>query len=510
MAAADSSGRELRDPGAVRNTLLQFANQLASGVFTAGLTLYLVRALGASGYGVYALALSIAGLLALPAGFGIPMSVGRYLADHRNDAGQPRAILTLGLKLQVPLALVATAALFAAAGPVAQAYGNPHLEWPLRWAALALFGQTMFGFLSYASMSVRRVSIGLWMSIVESATETVASIALVIAGAGAAGATLGKAAGYCVASLAGLYLILRLLGGLRGRVTVRPRVSARAVLGYAGATFIVDVGISALSQLDVLLVGALLTSAAVGSLSAVMRVLAVLSYLGLAVASGVAPRLSLGGGSPDTRAFSLSIRYLLILQGVVIAPMVVWAQPIVNLLFGPGFEGAVKVMQVLSVAAFVSAPTALLSLSVTYLGEARRRVRIVLWTLLVGAVLIYVLIRTVGLVGAAIGDDLVEIAYTAANFWICTRLIDVDVARLGLCVVRTVLAAGAMAVPLFLIGTDHLDVARWLVGSLLGAAAYAATMLLSREVTIGELRSLGARLIAEIRPKRSAVNDVSG
>ena len=56
----------------VRNTLLQLTSQIAGLVFTGGLTLYLVRALGASGYGVYALAVSIGGLILTRRGWGCP------------------------------------------------------------------------------------------------------------------------------------------------------------------------------------------------------------------------------------------------------------------------------------------------------------------------------------------------------------------------------------------------------------------------------------------------------
>jgi O-antigen/teichoic acid export membrane protein len=231
--------------------------------------------------------------------------------------------------------------------------------------------------------------------------------------------------------------------------------------------------------------------------------LAVLGYLGVAVAGGVAPRLSLGSGSPDARAFAQGIRYLLLLQGLAVAPLVVWAKPVIDLVFGPGYESSVEVLQVLSVGMFVTAPAALLSLSVTYLGEARRRVRIVLWTLLLGVVVTYALIQTLGLVGAAVADDVVAIAYLSANLWICTRLISVDLRGLAWSLARTVMAMAAMAVPLLLLGTDHLSLIEWIVGLVAGVAAYVATLLLTREISIAELRSVGGRVLIEVRPKSS-------
>ena len=76
----------------------------------------------------------------------------------------------------------------------------------------------------------------------------------------------------------------------------------------------------------------------------------------------------------------------MIAQGLVIAPMLVWAKPIVELLLGPGYGSSVQILRVLTVVAFVSAPAALISSAVTYLGEGRRRIIVVLGTLLLGSV----------------------------------------------------------------------------------------------------------------------------
>jgi O-antigen/teichoic acid export membrane protein len=490
----------LADPGAVRNTLLQLASQVAGVVFTGGLTLYLVRALGPSGYGVYALAVSVGGLLLLPAGLGLPWAIGRFVADHRSDLGQVRAILGLGLKIQLPAAIVASVGLFAASGAIADAYGQPRLGWPLRWVAVSLLGRAMFGFLTSVATSLRRVAVGLWMAIIESATETSASVVLVVAGAGATGATLGKAIGYSVGSAAGLLLTLRLLGIGRKWRAAPLKVGVRTVMKYAGAMLVVDAAWSAISQIDVVLIGAVLGSFAVGSFGAVIRVMGVLGYLGIAVSSGVAPRLSLAGGDPDTRSFNEALRYLIILQGLVIAPLLVWAEPIVHLLLGSKYRHAAEIMRVLTVYFVVGAPASLVSVAVTYLGEARRRVIIMIATLGFGAVITYVLLRAVGVLGAAIADDLVQIVYIVANVWIASRLITVELRRLAWSSVRTLLAAGAMALPLAVIGTHHLSAVQWVVGGCASGLVYAGMLIVTRELTIAELRVLATRLWVGLRP----------
>lgn len=496
VGALTSTNEVAADAGAARNTLLQFASQLATMLFTAGLTLYLVRALGAGTYGVYALAVSVGGLMLFPAGMGLPMGVGRFLADHRSSPHQLREIFRVGTRLQVPAAMSAAVGLFAVSGAIADAYQEPRLGWPLRWVALSVFGQAMFSYLASVGQSVRRASVGLCMTVVESAVETASGIALVVVGAGAAGAALGKFVGYSVATCAGIYLTVRLLGR-RGPNAAEPRqVSLRMLTGYAGAMFIVDVTWTAIAQLDVVLIGAVLNSMAVGSFGAVLRISAVLGYLGVAVASGVAPRLSLAGGDPDVRSFVNGVRYLTIVQGLVIAPMVVWAGPIVHLLLGSGYRDAPGIMRALTPFVFLGGPAALITVAVSYLGEARRRVPINIGTLALGLLATFLLIHAVGVVGAAAGDDVIRVVYVSAHLWLCGKLISLDFRSLAWSAARTVMAASAMALVLLAVGTGHLTPAQWILGGSAGVAAFLTVLVLTRELSLGEIRGLGTSLRA--------------
>lgn len=489
----DPAEAVIAEAGAARNTLLQLIGQVASAAFVAGLTLYLVRALGASGFGTYALAANIGALLVLPAGLGLPWAIGRFLADHRTDPAEVRAIFRVGLRLQVPAALVVAGIVFAASGLIAGAYHQPRLAWPLRWMAASVVGQALVLYLTSVGTSVRRVSVGLVISVVESVVEAAAAIALVIAGGAAAGAALGKLAGYMVATGLGIYLTRRLLGQPRGERRHPRHLTIGDIGRYAGAMFIVDFIWSALAQLDVLLIGAILSSAAVGSFGAVTRILAVLSFVPAAVTSGVAPRLSLGGAGPDVAMFERALRFLIVLQGVVIPPLVIWAQPITSLLLGGGYHSAAGIMRVLAAYSFIGAPAALITVSVTYMGAARRRVLIVVTAFVVAVVLTVVLLHSVGVVGAAIADDVFYVGYVAAHLRICHDLVGLDLRRLGLCTARTLLAAAAAAAVLVAFGTDQLTVADWILGAGAAVVVYGSVLLVTGETSLREARAaLGA------------------
>jgi hypothetical protein len=107
------------------------------------LTIYLVRALGPPGYGVFALAVGLGSLLTLPSDFGISSSTARFVAEHRGDRRVVAALVGDAFRLKLVIALVVCAGLFAGADLIASAYDNPSLAWPLKGVAVALFGQNL-------------------------------------------------------------------------------------------------------------------------------------------------------------------------------------------------------------------------------------------------------------------------------------------------------------------------------------------------------------------------------
>ena len=486
---AEPAAPALQDAGAARNTVLQMASQLANLVFTGGLSLFLVRALGPSHFGVYSLAISVAGLVVIPAGLGVPTAIGRFIADRQTDRSQLRETFWLGMRLQLPAAVIAAVGLFATSGLIAAAYHRPGLAWPLRLAALSVAGQVLFAFLATVVTALRQGHVALQLNIVEGALETSGSVVLVIAGGGAAGAVGGRLVGYTVAAVIGLWLTVRLIGR-RERRRVRDAVTGRTLLSYAATMLLVDVTWSAISQLDIVLVGAVLSPVALGSYGAVLRALTVVSYLGTAVGAAVGPRVSQGGGKPDVQAFERGLRYLILVQGLTLAPLIIWAQPISELVLGSRYTQAPAIMRVITFYYFAGAPASLLTLALSYLGQARRRVTIMLPTLAFGVVAIFVLLETIGLLGAALGDDLLQIVYVGGNVWLCGKFIDFDLRALSRTTLRTIAAAGGMAVVLWVLGTHHLSVVQWVIGAIAGTVEFVAVLLLTRETSPREMAGL--------------------
>lgn len=488
-----SDRHEKAEESVGRNTFFSLLTQMTTALGTAVLTIYLVRALGPAQFGVLAIAVSLSGLVLLPSDFGITQSTSRFIAEQRENMPRVAAVMAEGLRLKLLVSAVFSVILFALAGPIAAAYGEPSLDWPIRWISLAVFFQSVMGYYRYAYASLRRISTGFKIVASESAAETGLSIVIVVLGGGAAGAAAGRAAGYAFGVFVAVLLTVRAFGlpAVRGGDTAG--VGRKRLMKYAGALLVIDTAFALSAQLAPLMIAGFLGATAVGIFQAPARLIVFLQYPALAVANAVTPTLArTATGEPDVRTFETAIRHIVVFQALLMAPVIVWAEPIVNLLLGDGYGRAEGVLRALAPFIFFSGLGPLLGMGLNYLGEARRRLPIALVDVVLDVTLTAVLLWQVGLLGAAYATDVTAAIYVGLQIWVIRRMLGMSLRGVVLAALRGLLAAGAMALVLLAFGTSDLSVFEWIGGAVGGFAAFAAVLLITRQVTLGELRSLGA------------------
>ena len=461
-----------------------------SALFTGGLTFFMVRYLGAKEYGVYALALSVGGVLALPADFGVTRSAARFIAERREDFAEVAAVLRHGIRLKAFGAGAVAIGLVLAAGPIADLYGAPGLKTALRIVALVIVVQGYMYYFNTTFEAIGRNSVGFRLTFVESIVEVSAALALVLAGAGVSGALGGRAIGYSFGAALGAVLMLRILGRSLRRSPGGSGLSARRVARYAGTLFVIDAAFAAFGYIDVLLIGAFLDPADAGFFNAPLQIVTLTEYAALALAAGVGPRLArTPDGRPDAAAFRLALRLLLGFQFMLVPPLVVWAPSITNLAFGPGYGASVDVLRVMGPYVLLIGVAPLLALSVNYLGEARQRVPLALGAITLNAVIDVILIPRIGIVAGAIGTDVAFLLFVVGHFVIIRGMIDLPLRPLGLTLARVSLAALGMAAVLFAFGTGKLGAADLIVGAVLALITYFALLMATEELTPVELRT---------------------
>lgn len=472
--------------------------KLTGAVFTAALTVFLVRFLGPAEYGIFALAVSVGALVLIPSDLGISQSSARFVAQVRRDRGAVGAIVSDAVRLKLLVSGAFSATLIAAAGLIAQGYDEPGLTWPLRIVAIAVFGQSMALLCGHVFEALGRVSASLRLFASESAIEAALSIGIVLMGTGVAGAMAGRAAAFAFAAGYGVVLIRRAVGR---RVTPRRQghgYSGR-IIRYGSVLLIVDSAFALYTQIDILLIGAILNVSAVGLFHAPVKLTALLAYTGLAARSGVAPRMQRGDALNGER-LERALRYLILFQGLILAPMIVWAEPITRVVLGREYLESAPVLRTFVVYAFLLAISPLLAGTVNYLGGARSRVPIALGTLAVNAMISLLLIPEIGIVGSAIATNVSYVLYVGAHFRICRRLVGLRIVPLLGTFLWTLLAALGMSTVLLAVGTGDIGVPKLLVGGVLGGLVYVGVLVLSRQVTPSELS--GARLALRIPRRR--------
>ncbi|MFL5868627.1 MAG: flippase, partial [Thermoleophilaceae bacterium] len=483
-----------------RNTAFALVARLGSAVFTAALTLFLARYLGADEFGVFSLALGIGGVLLLPADFGISNSSARFLAERRHSRAAVADVLRTATRLKLALSGTVSVALFAMAGPIQSAYDASGLAWAIRGMAISILAQSLVLLYMSVADALTRVALTLRLVLSESAIEFGASIALVLLGFGAGGAAFGRAIGYIAGAAIGAILLARVLGRRAGQVPEGERVGARRLATYGGALLIVEGAFTLFQQIDVLLIGALLSAKSVGLFQAPMRLTAFLHYPGISLASGVAPRLARREGhEPEVEPFVRAIRYLVLLQAFITVVAVVWAEPIINLLLGSEFAKSADVLRALGPFIFLTGFGALLPLAVNYLGEARRRMPIAIGTVLINIVIDLILIPKIGIVAGAIGTDAAFLLYVPAHYWLCRQMLGLPTRPLALTLGRAALAGAAAAGVLALFGVSSVGVPLMVVGGAAALVAYLAVLTASRELDSVDFRDARS-LLGALRP----------
>lgn len=483
------------DRSVSHNAAYALANQLVTAALTAGLTVFLVRSLGPKEYGLFALALSVGTLVLLPADFGISASTSRFLAERRGRPEAAAAVLRLALLLRLVSTVPIVIALWLLVGPIASAYGEPGLELPLRAMAAVLFGHSLLILFRGVFNGLSRTDKTFWMIAVESAVETGASVALVIAGGSAADAAWGRAIGYSAGGLIGLVLVLRLLGRsvLPGMGGNRPEVPARAIARYAGALFIIDGAFTLFEQIDILLIGAYLGAASAGVFQAPLRLTTFLHYPGLALATAVAPRLARRDDAAAVQTFELALRVVIVTQMAFAVGAAVWAQPIADVALGRDYRESADVLRALSPFIFLAGLAPLVSLAVNYLGEARRRVPIAIAAVVLNAGIDVALIPRIGVVAGAIGTGVAYALYVPAHLWLCHRVLRLDLRALARTFARSLLAGAGLAAGLAVWGTSDLSVLQWAGGLATGTVVFVSLLALTRELTAADVSQVRAR-----------------
>lgn len=476
-----------------RNTFNSMLQQALSAGFTAGLTLFLVRKLGPSDYGVLALASSIGTIVLMVSDFGISTSAARYVAEDSRSRAHAAAVMRTALGLKLLISAITTVLMVLLAPVLADAFGTSALTWPIRLMALAVAAQGFGTLLIGMFTAMGRVSLGFGYTVVESTVEAITAGALVLAGAGAAGAIAGRAIGFAAAAIIAGVVVVRLIGRPAIRASKGKGFPRRKIAAYGFSLLVIDGAFAIFDRVDVLIIGAMLGSTAAGLFEAPIRLLALIKYPALAITSGFTPRLAGDREEHDVDRFFAALRLALLFYLFAAAAVLVWAQPIVDLLLGSSYGESVAVLRACTPVVIFSGLSPILASAANYLGEAPRRVPLALAALGLNIVIDLVLVPRIGIVAGAIGTGVALFIYTAGHIRICADGLERSFRPLVPTFATGLLGGLGVCIVLFLIGTGSVGPIGWLIAIVCTPTLYIGVLVATGEVTVGELRWIFGR-----------------
>jgi len=439
---------------------MEFLSTLVATVSGALLVVVLARLLSPDGYGLLYLTLSVVGVAKLFAKLGLGRSTARYITEYKEtDPSQLRHILSFSARVSLPLLLVVTILVSVGHQQLAVLIGEPAVASFLIIGSLYLFFDTLMGLLRKVLQGFEAIEAAATLSITKSLGKFIFALGFVLAGFSAIGALTGYVLGALLSTLIGLYIVyVRYYRSLDRSAPIETGLKRR-IAEYAVPVTASEAAGNLSGRVDKILIGSFLDPVAVSyyvvAEQVVRMVQSPVSALGFTLAPTFGAENNTGNVESAARLYEESFVYTALLYIPAAAGIILVAKPVVELVFGADYLGAVPVLQVLGLYAIVLANLELSAKALDFLGRARSRAIMNGMTSGLNVLLNLIFIPAIGVVGAAIATLITSSLYAAANIYIIHDELGISLRRLTWKTIHIIGIALVMSLIVFLLN-DHI------------------------------------------------------
>jgi stage V sporulation protein B len=333
-------------------------------VFRIGGYLYRFAAaylLGPAGFGILNLAIPLQGILITVASGGMPPAIAKYVAEYsaQDRDEMVKQVIHTSMKLVLFLGIIFSVIIFFLAEPLAlYVFHKPEAILPFQLVALitpfsvvvGAFRGSFQGYYQMLNIVITKAFEQIFM--------IASAIILILLGFYVAGAIIGTTIGFIASAAAGYYLYRRGIG--KHLKNVKLKFSFREELSIAKMLllFSIPVVITGLAELALFdfvgnfVIGAYLPSQYVGYYGAATPVARLPLIISMAVATAVLPAaaeaLSLENRNLLKTYISQSFRYVTLPVLPLSVGTMVFATPIISLLFGSAYVPGAQALQILA------------------------------------------------------------------------------------------------------------------------------------------------------------------
>ncbi len=388
-----------------RNTAILAASQMIRRFGSILLAFFVARFFHASGLGVYAGAMAIYELVAITGEMGVTNLLVREVGKDRSNTN--RYLIHLGMIAVCVSGILMLAFLVAL----------PHLQYPPELTAamyiviLAMIPGTLNSIQEGVFVAHQRVGFITLTTFIATALNIVVSLVLLFTGQGIISLLIAFVISQIAITVCYLYLIHRYISRIHWQFDFRFAVGlAREIKTFAAIAILA----AFFSRPEVLILTLVSTPAQVGLYSAGLRVFNVTQLFPQMYLTNLFPVFSRAFQRKDDSFEAIqdqSTKHIAAFTLPVAVGIAVAAEPIIRLLFGPGFEPSIPVLQILAINIPLSALFAIFWRALF----ARHRQDMVFRAMLISTtielVADFLLIARLGAVGAAIVATAISLLY---------------------------------------------------------------------------------------------------
>ena len=384
-----------------------FAGRLFTWGIRFGIAVMLARLLGASGYGVYNLALSVAAIAAILPLLGLDTAILRYTAIFagRGDWFAVRTNLRLMLRISLAVSLLVTVGLVAGAESVAAGLLHDRRLAPLVMISALMVPTLVLNIqLGAALRGLRRIGHEVLADqVAQPLIRLGLLLLLVIVGLTVSQALLAwTVASLAATALLAFFVIRALPHGGRGDGV---RLSTRELVQFSGPVFLSSVVMKSGHQLQTILLGALSTVSAVGVFTVATNVNLIGSLFHSSLVSASMPLFAAAQDRENRSAlvklYQLTSKWSLTLNLPIFLLVVAYPQALLAM-FGSEFAAGALALTILAAANLVNAATGMSGAVLDMTGYTRWKLLNAIVSVALGIALNLLLVPSLGLVGAAI------------------------------------------------------------------------------------------------------------
>ena len=392
--------------------------------------------LGPSGYGILSLTWPLQNFLIMIATAGLPPAIAKHVSEYyaKDDTEMVKAVVDISIRMMIALGLIFSVVIFILAKPIAIGlFNKPEAIIPFQLIALitpfsvivgALRG-TFQGFYQMKNILITRAFELFFMVIV--------AVGLVFGGFYVAGAVVGTAVGFMMAMVAAIYLFQRdvrgklnpqrkLLSRSRRQLTAYDKYKVAKMLIFFSIPVVIT-GIAELALYDTgtLVIGHYMASSFAGYFNVASTVARFPLIISMAVATSVLPAaaeaMSLNNHDLLRTYILQSFRYVSFVVMPLCVGTIVFAAPIISLLFGDAYLPGSASLQILAAGMLFFTLYTISSSIAQGLGRPRLPMYVLIFGTVIDIVLSIILVPSMGINGAAIATTVSALILMSVLMW---------------------------------------------------------------------------------------------